>query len=279
MTMIHHTGTETTAPVLAIHASASGPSQWRRLADDMAIRHHVITPDMSTWRAALSANDVPYAGLRPAVEAALDQAGTANRRMHIVGHSFGGAVALKLALTRPDLVASLTLYEPTAPFLLDRSGETDGPLVAELRALGRTLTQSADAGHPELGMRRFVAFWTGSDDWDAMPESRRLRMVGAVPSVISDFAGAFSERTRLADLKAITVPTLVMTGMDSPQIAQRTAALVARAITGAELALLPALGHMAPVTQPDWVNPRIRQHIARVERRAERVRWPHRAAA
>ena len=40
-------------------------------------------------------------------------------------------------------------------------------------------------------------------------------MVGAVPSVISDFAGAFSERTRLADLKAITVPTLVMTGMDS----------------------------------------------------------------
>ena len=67
------------------------------------------------------------------------------------------------------------------------------------------------------------------------------------------------------------MPVQLLTGMESPEIAQRTATLIFENTQDAELVVLPGLGHMAPIHAPDWVNPRIRQHIARVERSAEPV--------
>src|SRR5215475_10356632 len=40
-------------------------------------------------------------------------------RFHLVGHSYGAHISIKIAIDNPDRVASLTLYEPTAFYLLE----------------------------------------------------------------------------------------------------------------------------------------------------------------
>lgn len=96
------------AQVLAIHGLTGHGQRWQTLATRHLAEFAVAAPDLvghgrSSWAApwTLEANVAALADLidvgRPAV---------------VVGHSFGGAVALALAAARPELVCSLVLLDP-----------------------------------------------------------------------------------------------------------------------------------------------------------------------
>src|SRR5512138_3457520 len=101
-------------PVILLHCSGSSGAQWRTLASTLEARHLVAAPDLIGYGSA-----APWTGRAPfslAQEAGpiLSLIGTLGEPVHLVGHSYGGAVALHIALTRPELVRSLTLIEPAA---------------------------------------------------------------------------------------------------------------------------------------------------------------------
>src|SRR3546814_8229080 len=76
------------------------------------------------------------APMRLADEAALVRAlaEEAGEPVHLVGHSYGGAVALMAALHFPEAIASLTLIEPVAFFLLRARSASDHALFTEIRS-------------------------------------------------------------------------------------------------------------------------------------------------
>src|SRR5688500_8144877 len=88
--------------VICLHASASTSRQWQPLADDLGNAFEVATPDLLGHGDA-----VPWRGKHAGVLLAdvtrvLAIAGSSARRIHLVGHSYGGAVALRAALLDPD---------------------------------------------------------------------------------------------------------------------------------------------------------------------------------
>jgi pimeloyl-ACP methyl ester carboxylesterase len=107
------------APVVCLHSNASSSSQWRGLIDLQAPTHHVLAPDSygsgntPDW---LSDRTI---ALADEVELIAPLLARARRPVTLVGHSNGAAVALKAALTFPERVRALALYEPTLFGLID----------------------------------------------------------------------------------------------------------------------------------------------------------------
>ena len=107
---VHRFGPEQPAQVLAVHGLTGHGLRWRALATEHLPNFSVLAPDLlghgrSSWEApwTLEANVAALTDLLVK---------ETTRPVVVVGHSFGGAVALKLAVTRPDLVASLVLLDP-----------------------------------------------------------------------------------------------------------------------------------------------------------------------
>ena len=93
--------------VIAFHCSGSGPGQWTNFAAALGDDYHVLTPEHYG-----SASIGPWTGEHAftiADEAANSVAlvDESEGRVHLVGHSYGGGVALHIALTRPQKVASV----------------------------------------------------------------------------------------------------------------------------------------------------------------------------
>ena len=114
-------------PVVLVHSSGMSSRQWRRLADSLASTHQVVVPDLlgygqsTPWPEGERAH---FALDQLALEALVDRVvARTGERVHIVGHSYGGFLALLVALHRATFVRSVTAYEPVS-FRVLRSAKT-----------------------------------------------------------------------------------------------------------------------------------------------------------
>ena len=119
---IDHTDDGQGRPVILIHSSVSANRQWRSLTEALKDRYRVLAINLFGY-----GETTPWPGTSPQslyaqaqlVLALCEEAGTP---IHIVGHSFGGSVALKAASLLGPSVASLILLEPNPFYLLKQDG-------------------------------------------------------------------------------------------------------------------------------------------------------------
>jgi len=267
------------APIIALHSSASNGGQWNRLSSDVEGRFRVHAPNLPGYGANALTPEQSAGGLAAAAMPAIAEILAVQQPVHLLGHSNGAGIALKVAMLRPDLIKSLTLYEPAVFHLLRDGSPNDRCLFAGIEGIYRTLAAGSASGNPEPGMQAFLDFWNGAGTWSRLPDRQRQKYKRLSSQVVTDFERAFAEDWGPDRLQALDMPTLLLMGLDSPEIAQRTSTLVHAAVPRADLALLPGLGHMAPVTDPEWVNLRIIHHIAKTERAAQACRWSLQSAA
>ncbi|HUG78850.1 MAG TPA: alpha/beta hydrolase [Burkholderiales bacterium] len=174
--------------------------------------------------------------------------------LHLVGHSYGGAVALRFALRHAGRVRSLALYEPAAWSLLP------DPEIVE-RA--NFIASAAEAGDRRAAARAFVDFWNGAGSWERMSEFHRERLAAQVPQVVAHFTALFADRTTPRDYASFSMPALVRCGTSGPECGPRIARLLADTLPRAELRAFPGLGHMGPMRSPDEVNPALERFLLR----------------
>src|SRR5262250_2626520 len=96
-------------PVVLLHSSGSSAAQWRGLAERLSGRYRVIAPDLYGYGGTAHWPGRAPFHLECEAEIVFALLGRVTERAHIVGHSYGGAVALHVARLAGDLLRSLTL--------------------------------------------------------------------------------------------------------------------------------------------------------------------------
>src|SRR5215831_4592391 len=113
-------------PIMFLHCSAGSSSAWVPVMNHLGRDYRALAPDLLGYgRSAAWPGNAPLASDEElgVLEALLNVVG---RSVHLVGHSYGGTVALNAARRFPQRIASLTLIEPVAFQLLRIADEPDG---------------------------------------------------------------------------------------------------------------------------------------------------------
>jgi pimeloyl-ACP methyl ester carboxylesterase len=191
--------------------------------------------------------------------------------VHLVGNSMGGAVCIRAAASRPDLVRTLTLISPVLPDRVARPLAFEFSLAA-LPVLGTLMMRRAERLPPENRVAGVIA--TCFFDPAAVhperfalevAEVRRQDELGYAPVTLSRAAWTivleYLRPRRFSLWRAaerIPVPALVVFGSDDKLVNPRLAAPAARAFRDADVAVLPRTGHVAQMEHPGLVAARFR---------------------
>lgn len=232
---------------LALHPSLAHGGAFRALAAHLPDRT-VVCPDLPGhggspgWDGVQDLHDVTT----DAVVGVLRDTGPVD----VIGHSFGGTVALRLALARPDLVRRLALVEPVLFAAAPR---------AERDALAVALAPHAAAlaaGDREGAAAAFQAVWGAGVGFAALPPPQRayiadrIHLIAAAEPVLTgDRAGLL----RPGGLEALAMPVALIRGALSPPIVAAIHAGLLGRIARASDHAVPGAGHMLPITHPAQV--------------------------
>ncbi|GAB5454769.1 MAG: hypothetical protein Hens2KO_09980 [Henriciella sp.] len=163
----------------------------------------------------------------------------------LVGHSFGGAVAMVLANQYPDRVRSVVLYEPIVP---PNRQISEAPEVQDLWSLWTSMLRL----EIDEAMALFCDFWSGQGCWDRINELAKSRLIKDYPNVMLDFRQVFTGQMDVAE-QTYTGPITLLCGDASHPIAIAMSKRLANRYRQASLKLIEGLGHLGPVTHPESV--------------------------
>jgi pimeloyl-ACP methyl ester carboxylesterase len=249
-------------PALLIHSGGFGGRQWRKLAELLAPTHDVLAPDLIGYGSEPWPVGEPFhfrqdverlaAMLRQHGGTAADGGGRGGQPADVVGHSYGGFLALQLARAAPELVRRIVVYDPVA----------FNVLTAAERARGFVGVKGEyELPVDEAWLAAFVDWWNGPGAWTKLPETTRaaFRQVGWKMS--QEVATLMADRE--SDYTRIAAPVVVLGGGKSPEAERMTVERLARVVAGAELHMFPDLGHMGPIVDAERVNAAIALSLRR----------------
>ena len=241
--------------VVCLHSSAAGGKQWRRLVAEGGDGLQWHTPDLFGHGSRPGWPELMPSQLCVEANGVLSGLPWPREQgFHLVGHSYGGAVALQIALQQPRRVLSLTLYEPVAFGLLP-SLAPDEPAWEEIRDVAAMLGTALDRGDGPGAARGFCGYWQGRDVWPELDDAQRQRLAEAMPTVRRHFEALFAARWSDSLLGLLRMPVHLICGSASRASARRVAQTLASRLPDARLDWLEGAGHMAPMTHPERVNP------------------------
>lgn len=240
--------------LVLLHSSMSSRAQWSDLSTLLEPHFRCIAVDLLGYgKAPFPAEDdgatFSLAHEVDAVNAAIAARLVPGEPFHLIGHSYGGATALRLARQLRARVLSLTVFEPVAFHLL-------APGDAARMEIASVVSTIKQAATPRDATRVFIDYWNRTGAFDGLPAVQQDKFVSQIAKVKLDFQALLGEPATLADLAVLDMPTLVMSGSNSPASTRALAAALTAALPNAT-AVQTKGGHMAPISHGALVNPLI----------------------
>lgn len=239
-------GTENGDAVIMLHSSLSSSSQWRTLETKLKDDFLTINIDLLGYGKAPQVEhpeNYTLAAEYSRIMAEIDNV-IGNKPFHLVGHSFGGANALKIAVQNPERILSLSMYEPVAFHLLEQGTKAR----EEVDDFAKVVASSSD----EQAARYFTDTWNRKGFFDKLPSKIQQLMVADIDKVNLDFVGLISEQYTLDDCAKISCPVLLMHGSHSQEISGEVIKRLLSVLPNVSECEIQA-GHMAPISHADEV--------------------------
>ena len=176
----------------------------------------------------------------------------AGRQVALLGHSFGGVIALALAARDPALVTGVAVYEPPTPW---------SPSWPASSAGGFALTSEDPAEAAERFMRRMI----GDARWAKLPPSTKAARRAEGPALVDELRAVRAEPGAPFDPSEIEVPVVVGHGSESSERHVTTAVELAASLPHGRSVVVEGAGHGVHLTHPDRLAALVRDVLGPAE--------------
>ena len=248
---------------LLIHGSPGDAKAWARVAERLADRYRVIAPDLPGHGGTPSPpadreSDIGYAS--ESIEAVVRHVGAP---AVVAGHSYGGVVALAVALRGEVPVGALALFEPVALEALRMAGDLGAYTWA--KDVFEDYIARVEGGD-DGAVRRMIDFWFGDGTFGRMPQALTAYFRKEARSNSNDVRATFRVSYSPDAFRRLEVPTAVIVGDRSPDITHRIARAIVAHVRSGSLTTLDNADHALTATHVEAVA----QAIAAIARPPER---------
>lgn len=250
------------AEIVLLHAGGSSGAQWRKSAACLEDRYRLIMPDFIGFG---ESDDWPPGKPGPSHDDQAELLASLIAQhcagpVHMVGHSFGGAVAVRLALANPNLVRRLVLIEPVLTPLLNLAGRPD--VFAEYSALANMFIDNGRAGRDEEAWRNFIDYRNGAGTWAGLSDKARARFLGQTKQIVDTYVSNLADPTTLEEIGSMAIPTLVLCGENTTEPDRVVTQILRDELPSCAYKIIPGAEHMSPLTHPEPVAAAIAAHLA-----------------
>ena len=244
--------TGTGKAVVLLHGSMASRTQWRSLMDELRQNFRVIAMDLSGYgETPFPENPESYSLkyesdlLNGVVAYTLDE----GESYHLVGHSYGGAVALHHAYHHRERVRSLIAIEPMSFHLLEKDHEhllASEDMIAEI---SRDIAQ----GRSMDGAEKFIDLWMSSGTFRRLSEQEKGVLSNGVRKMVLDFQAAATEPLTMDDCGQLPGTFSLIAGKQSPPYSLCITQRIVQEISHSELFWVDG-GHFSTVSHPYQIN-------------------------
>jgi pimeloyl-ACP methyl ester carboxylesterase len=232
-------------PILLIHPAGATASTWGSATDDLARTGRVIVYDRRGY--ARTGGEPPRSMSTHTSDAASLLESLRTSPAVVVGTSAGAAIAVDLAVRRPDLVRVVVAHE--FPWRFTRHLPATSQLAA-LARIGSLALRGRQTRAAETLLRSAYAYGDGGSAWDAFPEAWRRAGRENARAALADFRNSIGVYPSPADLATVAVPVVCTYGARSPRSMVGLVRSLAAAIPTATTRPVEGAGHAAPFDAP-----------------------------
>lgn len=254
-----------TDTAMFLHSTGTGPFMWKRLMASVPQGLQALAP----LNRGYAPDDLWLRG--QAFEVAMDVAHIKTQipagctGLHLVAHSYGGLLALHLALDAALPVKSVWLYEPV---LFGSLRLIQDELPADVQPEVRDLYERPDfignetQGGDDTWLERFIDYWSAPGTWAAMPDKVKSMSRALGYKMFQEVRAMAMLQRPMADYR-LSMPLTLVHGEHTRAPARDMAQRLAQLNPQARLECLAGLGHMSVVTQAEEVLPSLQAHWQR----------------
>ena len=249
-------------PALCVHGLEGSSRNWTDLMDLLRPRLACDAVDLPGFGDSPPRPDGRYS-IAALAQTVVALAGKRQHPVHLIGNSLGGAVCVKVAATRPDLVRSLTLISPALPDSRPRMDLLRFPVMSVPR-VGARIIKQYQVLPPE---RRVADVITTCYSDPALFQPARIAtevaeltrrdelgyagavLIGSVRTLTAEFLRK-GRHCAWRDAARITAPSLIIYGSRDRLVDVRMAGRAARQFKDARIVVMPRTGHVAHMEHP-----------------------------
>lgn len=237
------------SPIVFIHGSFASTSTWKKMIDQLSASHHCISIKLPGHCGTPDPDDFS----NPSIETELSMIERVVRELtdepvHLVGHSYGGVVALALALKGSLTLSRVTLYEPVAVWVLDAVND-----VAMTDSVQRFLEQyrnDVSSGAP-FACGQVINFWGGDGAFEPLPDFIKNSMDLLVSNNIRHWDICTAPTNNRDDLNNFAIPTSLVCGSKSNPVAHAITDHLTREIPLSEKHVIEGASHFLVTSHAD----------------------------
>lgn len=232
------------APILCIHGAGSTALMWTDAVEELARGARVIAYD----RRGCTRSERPEPYERTSVAEQAEDAtalldALADEPAVVIGRSYGGAVAIELALRHPDQVRALALLEGDALGLSPAALKWTRGIRDHLRDVAAS--EGVDAVYAAL-----IGEVLGEGAWDSFPDEVRRVLSQNGPALLAELGYVDEPTPDAAAFATIRQPALLVAAADSPRPQREMTEAMAGVLPDARTALVGG-GHLVDPAAPE----------------------------